>query len=396
MTITDARHEGRRPRICMPTWRHFSKEVFRCSLYEAQDVLVETDDVDLISLEPGVGFRWRDRWQKQLAYRDVSERLVLANPGLRRVGLTRDYDLFVAVCQSYEDLPFVNAIDGWKDRCKVSVCWIDEVWAASIHKYRHWMSALRKFDHVCVGYSGSVAPLSKAIGRPCHFVPGAVDTVRFTPRSDPAARVIDVFSMGRRSEEIHQVLHGMAARNEIFYVHDTFSAAVAQAYEHRQHRELLAGLSQRSRYFVVESAKMDAPGETQGQVEVGYRFYEGAAAGGVMIGQAPNCASFREMFDWQDAVVEIKRDGSDVADILRSLDSDPHRLREISRRNVVESLLRHDWLHRWRRIFQIAGIQPSAGMAARQTRLQALAEQARPVDRARNDRGFVQQWARFS
>jgi hypothetical protein len=239
---------------------------------------------------------------------------------------------------------------------------------------------LRQFDHVFVGMSGSVAPLSQAIGRRCHFLPGAVDTVRFNPHSNPAARVIDVFSMGRRSEGIHQVLHRMAAGNEIFYLHDTFAAAEAQVYEPRQHREVLAGLSRRSRYFVVAAAKMDLRGETQGQIEIGYRYYEGAAAGGVMIGQAPDCASFREMFDWPDAVVEIQRDGSDVADVLRRLGSDPHRLREISRRNVVEALLRHDWLHRWQQIFQVAGIQRSAGMAARQAHLQELADRARLAD----------------
>jgi Glycosyl transferases group 1 len=379
MTTIDARNERRKPRICMPTRRRICKQVFHCSLYEAEDVLVEIDDVDLICLEPDAGFQWRNRWLNRLAFRDVSERLVLANPGLRRVRLTRDYDLFVAVCQSYEDLPYVNAIEGWKDHCKTSVCWIDEVWAASIHKYRHWMNALRKFDHVIVGLSGSVAPLSQAIGRPCHWVPPAVDTVRFSPHPIPAARaarVIDVLSMGRKSERIHQALRPMAARNEIFYLHDTFAAAGAEVFDHRQQRDLLASLSQRSRYFLVAVAKMDVSSETQGQIDVGNRYYEGAAAGAVMIGQAPDCASFREMFDWQDAVIEIQLDGSDVADILRSLDSEPQRLLDISQRNVVEALLRHDWLHRWQYIFQVAGLQPSAGMIARRERLQEIADRA--------------------
>jgi hypothetical protein len=361
----------------MPTRRRICKQVFHCGLYEAEDVLVKTDDVDLIFLEADPQFQWRNRWLNRLAFRDVSETLVLANPGIRRVRLTRDYDLFVAVCQRYEDLPYINAIDNWKDRCKISVCWIHEIWAASLHKYRHWMSALRRFDHVFVGLSGSVGRLSQAIGQPCHWVPGAVDTLRFTPHSNPearAARVIDVLSVGRKSKGVHQALRRMAARNEIFYLHDTFAAADAEVIDHREHRDLLASLSQRSRYFMVTPAKIGAFGETQGQIEVGFRYYEGAAAGGVLIGQAPDCASFRKMFNWQDAVVEIQFDGSDVADILRGFDTEPQRLREISQRNVFESLLHHDWLHRWLDIFQVAGIQPSPGMKVRQQRLQELAE----------------------
>ena len=376
MSISDIQNRGRNPRICMPTRRRICKQVFHCSLYEAEDVLVETNDVDLICLEPDAGFRWRNRWLNRLAFRDVSERLVLANPGVRSIRLTRDYDLFVAVCQSYEDLLYVNGVEGWKNRCKTSVCWIDEVWADSIHKYRHWMSALRKFDHVFVGLRGSVGPLSQAIGRPCHWVPGAVDTLLFTPHLSPPARVIDVFGIGRRHEGVHQALRKMASRNEIFYLHDTSAAAQAAAFDHREHRELLARLSQRSRYFIVAPAKIDSYAETHGQIEMGYRYFEGGAAGAVMIGQAPDCASFRDMFDWQDSVIEIQPDGSDVIDILRSLDAQPQRLRQISQRNTAEALLRHDWVHRWQYIFGVAGIRPSTGMIARNLRLQELAERA--------------------
>ena len=43
------------PRICMPTWRNFTRRAFQCGLYEAQDVLVEIDDVDLIYLDMSWG-----------------------------------------------------------------------------------------------------------------------------------------------------------------------------------------------------------------------------------------------------------------------------------------------------------------------------------------------------
>jgi len=81
------------------------------------------------------------------------------------------------------------------------------------------------------------------------------------------------------------------------------------------------------------------------------------------------------MFNWQDAVVEIHADGSDVADVISMLSSQPERLMEISRRNAVEALLRHDWSYRWKKILDIAGIEPAPQSEIRENRLKQLAEQ---------------------
>ena len=44
----------RSPRVCMPTWRNLTRNVYRCGLYEAQDILCEIDDVDLICLDRAI------------------------------------------------------------------------------------------------------------------------------------------------------------------------------------------------------------------------------------------------------------------------------------------------------------------------------------------------------
>jgi len=367
---------GPRPRICMPTSRKFAKQAFQCGLYEAQDILLETDDVDLICLEAKPKFNLQTSWLRRALYHDVSKQLMFVNPGLQKVRLTRDYDLFIAVCQNYWDILHVNAIPGWKEHCKTSVCWIDEIWAKVIPGYKQWLHALSQFDHIFVGPSSSVAALSDAISRPCHWLPGGVDAVRFSPNPDPPARVIDVYSIGRRWEGIHGSLLAAAQRKDIFYVHDTFAASNTVVHNHQEHRNLLANMAKRSRYFVVAPAKMDSPGDTRGQVEIGYRYYEGAAAGAVMVGEAPECESFAEMFPWPDVVVPLQPDGSDVLKILAGLDSDPERSSAISRRNVSQALLRHDWVYRWEEILRLAGLVPSARMMARKSRLKELSVMA--------------------
>ena len=92
-------------------------------------MLAEVDDVDLIDLEPRGGFAVRSGWQHRLLSRNVGW-LSFGIPGLKRVRLTRDYDLFVTLAHGCRDVLYASAIDGWKDRCRVSVCWIAELHAS--------------------------------------------------------------------------------------------------------------------------------------------------------------------------------------------------------------------------------------------------------------------------
>ena len=365
-----------RPRICMPTARHFTKRAYQCGQYEAQDVLREIDDVDLIHLDADPGFRFKESWQRRLLFRDLSKRLIYLNPGLRPVQLTREYDLFLVRCQTWWDLPYINAIQGWKDCCKTSVCWIDELWAAAIPQYKYWLDSLKQFDHVIVGCSGTVAPLSKALDRPCGWLPAAVDTVRFSPYPNPPVRAIDMYSIGRRWDGIHRALLDAAESRSFFYVYDTFpSIAEREVYDHQQHRAFFANMAKRSRYFMVAPGKVDELGETKGQVEVGHRYYEGAAAGTVMIGQPPDSEVFKQLFDWPDAVIQTQPDGSDVLEVLGGLNLEPERVSAISQRNASEALLRHDWVYRWKEILQIAGLEPRPSLSVRERRLKDLADQ---------------------
>jgi hypothetical protein len=300
--------------------------------------------------------------------------LIYQNPGLKKVRLTQEYDLFLARCHYNHDFIHINAIEGWKDHCKVSVCWIDEFWAAEIAQYEPLLHALRQFDHVFVGCQGTVESLSKAIGKPCHWVSGAVDTLRFSPYPNPPARVIDVYSIGRRREGVHKELSRAAASGSMFYLHDTFGGSLSDVHDFREHRNLFANVAKRSKYFLVAPGKLNLPNETRGQEEIGHRYYEGAASGACLIGEAPKSPAFATMFPWPDAVMEVQPDGSDVLELIASLEADPERLHAINQRNAAEALLRHDWAYRWKDVLQVAGLAPLPAMAAREQRLRELAE----------------------
>jgi Glycosyl transferases group 1 len=367
----------KKPRICVLTARGFSHNAFMGGGYEAQDILLEIDDAELIYLKPARAYKLRQSIHARLVWHDLTESLAFVNMAFEPIRLTKEYELFVVYLPCHIDqLLQIAAVRGWKDYCKTSVCWIDEMYAAFIPKLKHWLPALKQFDHVVVGASGTVAALAEAIKRPCHWLPCGVDAIRFSPFPRPADRVIDVYSMGRRAEGLHRALRELAAKNGTFYFYDTFETSLTNINDYKQHRDMLSNIMKRSRFFLVAPGKGGLPEATGNQIELGLRYYEGSAAGTIMLGQIPYCETFNTMFNWQDAVVEIQADGSDVADVISMLAGQPERLMEISRRNAVEALLRHDWMYRWKKILDIVGIEPAPQLEVRENRLKQLAAQA--------------------
>jgi hypothetical protein len=56
----------------------------------------------------------------------------------------------------------------------------------------------------------------------------------------------------------------------------------------------------------VSPGSFDRPEETGGQSEFGYRYFEAAAPGTIMIGMRPaNNKEFDKIFTWKDAVIEV-------------------------------------------------------------------------------------------
>jgi hypothetical protein len=234
------------------------------------------------------------------------------------------------------------------------------------------LKILSQFDYVLLNCSGSVKAVQELICKPCFCIVPAVDMMHFCPYPNPPVRSIDVYSMGRRSEITHQALLKMAEGGKFFYLYDTIK--VMETQYPAQHRSLVANIAKRSRYFIVNVAKINRQSETQGQVEAGFRFFEGAGAGTVMIGEIPENEIFRKNFDWPDAVIYMHYDEENIPEILAELDSQPARLEKIRKNNVIHSLLRHDWVYRWRYILNITGLEPTAAMVARENRLRELAK----------------------
>ncbi|MGD8808961.1 MAG: glycosyltransferase [Gammaproteobacteria bacterium] len=376
--MSDNGHPGQSDlKVCMPSWRSFDRCAYLSGLYEAADTLADVCDLDFVDLEAKPGFWRREALQRRLAWHDRTGFTAGLNPGLHPQQLTDEYDVFITFCQTLKQLPYVNAIRGWKERSRKSVCIVAELYAAEVRRSKPFLRALQQFDYVFTELRESAGPISEVTGQPCYCLPSAVDAIRFSPYPNPFPRSIDVYSIGRRRPEIHEALLRMIESDGIFYTYDVFATgADTHVSNYLEHRNLVASMAKRSHCFMVAEAKWNLPAETRGQVGIATRYFEGIAAGAILLGQRTQTQEFEELFDWDDVVVEVRTDGSDVAAVLRELRADPGRMQAISARNAAQALLRHDWVYRWRDLFDTIGLQPGPSLVARETRLRELAAMA--------------------
>ena len=342
---------------------------FRCAHFEFEDIIAEIDSADFLSPRFDPSTRHHSL-VRQLAYHTPLK----LNPGVEQIPVERNYDLFFAICGDPTDLLRINSVADWRSKCRTAICLIDELWVKEMAAYRNFLQILEKFDLVILYYSQTVAPLRETIKTKCIFMPPGVDAIRFCPYPNPPERVVDIYSIGRRSASTHQAFLKMAAKEGYFYLHDSTSAdRVLDPFEHR---ELFANIAKRSRYFIVNPGLIDRPDVRGNQIEIGNRYFEAAASGGIMLGERPRNSEFEKYFDWPDAVIDLPYDSPDAEKTVKELDEQPERQFKLRQTNVQQSLLRHDWAYRWEEILGAVAVAPLPHLASRKCRLHRLAEQA--------------------
>ncbi|MBT3381525.1 MAG: glycosyltransferase [Lentisphaerae bacterium] len=363
-------------RICVFSLRDAFASVPRCCGYEFEDVIREIDAVDMVcpTLEPRPVTGLLEKVTRRLRRRTGWS--IEREPKVVPPTVSHEYDLGFFIQQDLGDADVLELSPEWHDRCRVTVCLIEELWAHQTI-WPKTLAPLAKFDYLCVYCSGTAEALAKATGRPVFYLAPGVDTLRFCPYPDPPERFIDLYSMGRRAEAAHRASYALAQAGDIHYLYD--SAGVRDVPSAAEHRALLAERVKRTRYFVANKAKVDAPEDTQGQDEVGFRFFEGAAGGAILIGDLPNCETFRTLLDWDAVAFQLDYASDDIAGLLREMDGQPERIAQARRASVLHSLRRHDWVYRWETVLAKAGLPP---LAAAQERKDSLENRAKMVEAA--------------
>jgi hypothetical protein len=379
-------YRNKTPEVLILSMREVANLVAFCGLYEFEDVVSGLLDADMMKFGNYYGLYLYGKVYKlfkKLA-KSPSTARYLTSRVMRhsfRNPIQKDYDLIIANFNHPYELFSLLSLGNWRDRCQKSVCYITEFVLDDIPKCRHLLDLLKDFDHIFLATQQCVKAVSKITGRPCTYLPPSVDTIRFYPSSLNAQRPIHVCNLGRRSPITHQALLDVADERRLFYYYDTVTVTnVAKADKQisfrvlnaQEHRLLLANLLTRSSYFIANRGRANE-NLGNGQEEIALRFFEGAAAGAVILGDPPKTEVFKQCFNWQDAVIPLPFDAPNIGDVIADLDEQTERLQKIRSNNVANSLRRHDHLFRLQEIFTQLGIEPTQKMLNRSAYLQNLA-----------------------
>lgn len=349
----------------------YEQEAWRGPYREFETILTEVDAVDIIAPRRGKWYRQRSRNAQRVGkYTPIG-----LNPGVEEVSLKKDYALFLTVCEKPSELLHVHAIKDWREHSKVAICWMTEFYEHEIPTYKSIMKTLSHFDFVLFT-TARIHAFKSLLGDRVRHLPYGVDNVKFCPYPQRPPRFIDVLSIGGRAHTTHKALLRMAKDDGILYLYDTIKDLAV--YHVEQHRLQLSNLAKRSRYFIVNPGSIDEPEKIGGQSEFGPRYFEGLAAGTVLLGDQPrNNKEFDRIFNWPDAVIHVPYGSENIREVIRELDKDLIRQEKIRNQNIAQSLSRHDWVHRWESVLNLVGLEPLLKLMERKQRLADMLQDLR-------------------
>ncbi|MGF1454818.1 MAG: hypothetical protein ACFB6R_05495 [Alphaproteobacteria bacterium] len=361
------------PKVLLLSVRGVVHWLAATAFYELEDLAHDWMDADLCAPPPG-----RDNLRGKIAagmntvIPAPSLISPVLSPALGGNALKREYDFLFAILPTPREAFVVSSVPNLRARCAKMACYIPEVWAHSLTRQAYLAGPLRQFDHIFVSTRHSMDVVTRLTGVPCTFLPFGVDAEKFSPFPFFPDRHIDVLSIGRRRPEDHAALLKAMDDTGIYYSYDTFQRAkFRNAQDHRTH---YANTAKRAKYFIANVANIDDPKKLNDGLEIGHRFYEGAAAGTIMLGACPqDNPVLNEDFDWPDFVIRTNTTDKDIIALMADLDTQPERLDAARKANVANSLLRHDYVYRWEHILNVMGVPASQKMRARQTRLREMA-----------------------
>ncbi|MEM6450258.1 MAG: glycosyltransferase [Cyanobacteria bacterium P01_D01_bin.105] len=348
-------------RVLIWSLRNVQNFVYNSCLFELEDVIEDVDEANVLTPpQYNSTGTFIKRVIEYKTRRTGAFSLTKVNPYVGGIELHYDYQIYFVVLDFPWYFTSVNLLKNWRRRCRFAVCYMIELWSAEIPMMKNFMDFFNQFDLICTATYHIVDELQEISDVPCLFVPPGIDTLKFCPDFDGVnteeSRTIDVCSLGRGFPVTNEALLKKSQEDEsFFYYHELTNGSVLRVDDHRAHRTLVSNILKRSRYFITNYAKANLPELIDGQHEIGYRFFEGAAAGNVLIGAPPLENLFGKsglFFNWEDSIIPIELDEPNIIDIIAELDAQPERVERIRRNNVANSLLQHDWVYRWEQILE--------------------------------------------
>jgi hypothetical protein len=173
------------------------------------------------------------------------------------------------------------------------------------------------------------------------YLPFAADTQVFADRG--LERDIDILSMGRRYEPLHQAILKYADANGLNYMFRERTGFLKDPAD-------LGRLASRARYFVCTPTDLNPLRPTGGFSPLVMRYFEGLAAGCRLLGALPKSGEYEALLP-REAILEVQVDGSDFAEKFARDNADANWLPAVA---AASDLVRreHGWDSRARTIVE--------------------------------------------
>jgi len=352
-----------KPNLAIVSQRGLSAHVSRCCGYEFEDALCTAfPGTKLYAPRPNssiqAGLKIKGRVAHTGSFGGIFDNVFA-------IEQVDEHEVLLAVMGDVRDLALLGAMKDWRRKSRYAICWLHELWIEEIPQLRGILRVLEKFDLVVCSLYYTAEKLREELKNPdVMYLPPGVDTLGFAPVMEPSLRPIDITNLGAIADATHKSLLEYVKQTDGFYFFDT-ERGTREARSHSEHRFRYANILKRSKYFLCHFAKIKHQGPG-GQLEFGLRYFEGLAAGCVVLGSRKSRPDFDTFLGWEDSVIEMPFECPNATEILRLLDREADRLREISARNVRQSLEGNDHAHRWKTIVDKLGLSGDYHMSRRQ------------------------------
>ena len=368
------------PRVLIVSTRRVSNLLGSGPIYEFEHAIAGLEGADVIEIDDHDG-----SWYMKLAQR-VNTAVRLATRG--RIGhrgpipwpadgrVERDYELTLLMTDTVFNMRYLNLVRHARERSRRVLMYVPEVWPEVFESARLGRQNFSLVDHFFIGTVSSVERLANVSGRGVTALPASVSTLRFLPTLRWRERPVDLAWPGRRLEPMHTDLMRLTGKPGWLYYYDGFSGAWAE--DPIVQRDWLAGLMMRTRFAIGHHARAGQPELHRGNLQVPGRFFEGAAAGAVLVGSPPDSTDWQSCGAWPDAIIPMALEHPGADRLLLDLAADIPRMEAASRRNVIESLRRNDCAHRWAKMLDTVGAERGHAL---ERHLALLEERAQALER---------------
>jgi hypothetical protein len=205
---------------------------------------------------------------------------------------------------------------GWEDCARYKVLYVFDTLPSQYDCLRRLLSDSRW--NLCIGsFNDAVPVLERLTGRKWHHVDQAVAVDLFKPAT-VEERVIHFSAYGRRHPAIHEAVLEFAETHGLYYDFTMHERPHPTADPMTVYRQFAWHLSH-SLFTFSWPVELTNPARAGSLSPITCRWFEAAAAGTVVLGQAPRNRHFEELFG-RDFVTPISPDGSRIS-IMKQLES---------------------------------------------------------------------------